>query len=172
CSVAELIQRVQAGASGLGYQVSPTPDGFVMVAHRNAQVIAGSGTIQATQHVRLDEVTKTYSDTDEVRETGLGSFSFTRSGRGSSKSIANSSTSRVRVSKKVYGVRFGPHGQERYSFDTAAGRLLVDDVARQAGWTVAGGGSSANSGLIIGIGSGVAGLLVAGVVLALVLVLA
>src|SRR5690606_3018939 len=59
CSVAELIQRVQAGASGLGYQVSPTPDGFVMVAHRNAQVIAGSGTIQVTHHVRLDEVTKT-----------------------------------------------------------------------------------------------------------------
>src|SRR5690606_8979566 len=101
CSVAELIQRVQAGASGLGYQVSPTPDGFVMVAHRNAQVIAGSGTIQVTHHVRLDEVTKTYSVTDEVRETGLGSFSFTRTGSGSSKSIANSSTSRGRVSKKV-----------------------------------------------------------------------
>lgn len=144
-SRAEVMSRVQAAIVGSAYTLVPTRDGFDV--HTNALQRSRDAAATFTHHVRLDERTRTFSITDEMRGRDAEGGRSTRRGRQSVKSF-----------EKTYGRRedgtFGKIGEQRFRSDD--GRRLIVDAATALGWTLKRGGAE-KAGLIAAvIGGGIA----------------
>jgi hypothetical protein len=148
-SRAELMSRVHAAVQGTAYTLVPTQDGFdvqtsafpsAFPRHREAGAVL-------THHVRLDEATRTFTITEEVRRRDAQGGRSTQYGRQSFKSFD------ITLGRRKDGT-FGKIDEQRFSSDD--GRRVIVDAAAALGWTLR-RGQAEKAGLIAAvIGGGIA----------------